>query len=211
MPKGAVSSVEADSEVRCDHGFLVAGVDEAGRGCLAGPVIAAAVLLAPNQNLQGVADSKRLAPARRQELAARIQKEALAWSIGRAEVREVERLNVLHATLLAMRRALLALPVRPNWVRVDGNRYPAVDYPGEAIVGGDVQVTEISAASILAKVFRDAEMRILDRLYPGYGFTSHKGYPTPAHVEALVRQGPSPCHRRTFRPVRDCLIEDEKP
>lgn len=197
--------------MRRDHDVLVAGVDEAGRGCLAGPVIAAAVLLAPNQNLEGIVDSKCLAPARRRELAERIRKEALAWSVGRAEVREVERLNVLHATLLAMRRALLALPVRPNWVRVDGNRYPPVECPGEAIVGGDAQVTEISAASILAKVLRDAEMRVLDRLYPGYGFTSHKGYPTPAHVEALSRLGPSPCHRRTFRPVRDCLTEGEKP
>ncbi|HWP00469.1 MAG TPA: ribonuclease HII [Methylococcus sp.] len=197
--------------MRRDHDVLVAGVDEAGRGSLAGPVIAAAVLLAPNQNLEGIVDSKCLAPARRWELAARIRKGALAWSVGRAEVREVERLNVLHATLLAMRRALLALPVRPNWVRVDGNRYPPVECPGEAIVGGDAQVTEISAASILAKVFRDAEMRVLDRLYPGYGFTSHKGYPTPAHVEALGRLGPSPCHRRTFRPVRDCLTEGEKP
>ncbi len=191
--------------MRRDDDVLVAGVDEAGRGSLAGPVIAAAVLLAPNQNLEGIVDSKHLAPARRRELAERIRKEALAWSVGRAEVREVERLNVLHATLLAMRRALLALPICPHWVRIDGNRYPAVEYPGEAIVGGDARVAEISAASILAKVFRDAEMRVLDRLYPGYGFASHKGYPTRAHVEALGRLGPSPCHRRTFRPVRDCL------
>lgn len=197
--------------MRRDHGILVAGMDEAGRGCLAGPVIAAAVLLAPNQNVEGILDSKCLTPTRRRELAERIQKESLAWSVGRAEVREVERLNVLHATLLAMRRALMTLPVRPDWVRVDGNRYPPVECPGEAIVGGDAQVAEISAASILAKVFRDAEMRVLDRLYPGYGFTSHKGYPTPMHIEALGRLGPSPCHRRTFRPVRDWLTEGKRP
>jgi ribonuclease HII len=196
--------------VRRENGILVAGVDEAGRGCLAGPVIAAVVLLAPNQNVEGIVDSKCLTPVRRRELAERIRQESLAWSVGRAEVREVERFNVLHATLLAMRRALMALPVRPDWIRVDGNRYPPVECPGEAIVGGDARIAEISAASILAKVFRDAEMQVLDRLYPGYGFTIHKGYPTSAHAEALRRLGPSPCHRRTFRPVRDLLTEGKK-
>lgn len=183
----------------------IAGIDEVGRGCIAGPVVAAAVILSPGQNVEGLDDSKRLRPARRDELALRIRSESLAWAIGRAEVGEIDRLNILHGTMLAMCRAVEALPVRPDWVRVDGNRYPPLDCPGEAVVGGDASVAEIAAASILAKVFRDREMAVLDRLYPGYRFSVHKGYPTRLHTGLLGSLGASPCHRRSFAPVRNVL------
>jgi len=181
---------------------LVAGVDEVGRGPLAGPVAAAAVILDPSSPIDGLADSKRLSPRRRQAVADLIRERAKAWALGRAEVEEIDRLNILHASLLAMRRAVEALPVVPAKVLVDGNRCPVLACPSEAVVRGDARVACISAASILAKVARDAEMVELDRSYPGYGLAIHKGYPTALHLEALSRLGPSPIHRRSFGPVR---------
>ncbi len=182
---------------------LVAGVDEAGRGCLVGPVIAAAVILDPERPIAGLADSKTLRPEARRRLAERIRRDALAWSIGRAEPSEIDRLNILQASLLAMRRAVLGLDIVPDRVRVDGAQVPDLPMVVEAVVGGDGALAEISAASILAKVARDREMRLLDNLAPGYGIGGHKGYPTPAHKQALERLGPTPWHRRSFRPVRE--------
>jgi ribonuclease HII len=180
---------------------LVAGVDEVGRGPLAGPVVTAAVILDPARPIDGLRDSKALTPARREALAALIRERALAWALGRAEVEEIDAHNILRATLLAMERAVLALPVAPERVLVDGNQCPRVPWPVEAVVGGDALVPAISAASILAKVARDAEMVELDARYPGYGLAVHKGYPTREHREALARLGPSPIHRRSFGPV----------
>ena len=180
---------------------LVAGVDEVGRGPLAGPVVTAAVILDPARPIAGLRDSKTLAPARREALALLVRERALAWALGRAEVEEIDRWNILRATLLAMERAVLALPVAPDRVLVDGNRCPRVPCPVEAIVGGDGLVEAISAASIVAKVARDAEMVELDARYPGYGLAGHKGYPTREHLEALARLGPAPVHRRSFAPV----------
>jgi ribonuclease HII len=192
----------------------VAGVDEAGRGPLAGPVVAAAVILDPRRRIRGLADSKVLPAAERTRLAALIRGRALAWAIGWADRDEIDCLNILQATFLAMRRALLALPVAPTHVRVDGNRCPCVtDLPFvctlEAIVSGDARVAAISAASILAKTHRDAMMEALDACYPGYALATHKGYGTPAHLDALRIQAPSPLHRRSFRPVRAEAMELE--
>jgi len=186
----------------------IGGVDEAGRGPWAGCVMAAVVVLAPGQRIEGVRDSKQLSAARRGELAVRIRAEALGWALGRADVGEIDSLNILEATLLAMRRAVDALPAAPGHLLVDGNRLPALpDFPGilEAVVGGDRTCPAISAASILAKVTRDAEMQELDRQYPGYGFAAHKGYGTADHQAALARLGPCPAHRRSFRPIREIL------
>ncbi len=185
---------------------VLAGVDEAGRGPLAGPVIAAAVMFVPGRPPAGMADSKTLGERRREALAERIRAGALAWAIGRAEPEEIDAMNILEATMLAMRRAVSALEPAPVSVAVDGNRAPELPFPTVAVVGGDRTVAEISAASILAKTVRDAEMRALDLVYPGWGFAVHKGYPTPAHLAALAMHGPSPVHRRTFAPVRR-LIE----
>ena len=188
------------------RGTLIAGVDEAGRGPLAGPVVAAAVVLPPAPVLPGLADSKTLAAPRRAELADRIRAEALGWALGQADPAEVDRLNVLQATLLAMRRALAglaALRIVPDLALVDGNRRPAgLPFPARAVVRGDALEPAISAASILAKVYRDREMERLGRRWPRYGFAGHKGYPTPVHLERLRRFGPCPIHRRTFGPVR---------
>ncbi len=181
---------------------LVAGVDEAGRGPLAGPVIAAAVILHPDQPIAGIDDSKKLTPAKRELLAVEIRTRALAWAIGRAEVDEIDQLNILQATLLAMQRAVAALHTRPDRVLVDGNRLPSLPCPAEAVIGGDRSVLAIGAASILAKTTRDAEMMALDSSYPQWGFAIHKGYPTPAHLRALDEHGICPCHRRSFGPVR---------
>ena len=185
---------------------VTAGVDEAGRGPLAGPVVAAAVVLSPDGAPEGTADSKALSPARRVELAERIRERALGWALGQAAASEVDRLNVLEATLLAMRRALAGLAavgVAPALALVDGNRCPAgLPFPARAVVRGDASVAEISAASILAKVCRDREMERLGRRWPQYGFAAHKGYPTAAHLERVRRFGPSPIHRLTFGPVR---------
>jgi len=180
----------------------VAGVDEVGRGPLAGPVIAAAVILDPGRPIEGLADSKVLTPARRTRLCSEIQQRAAYWAIGRAEVEEIDRLNILQASLLAMRRAVLALQVLPERALVDGNRCPELPCPAEAVVKGDARVPAIAAASILAKVIRDREMCELDRLYPAYGFASHKGYPSRRHLAALSEHGVSPVHRRSFAPVR---------
>jgi ribonuclease HII len=185
----------------------VAGVDEAGRGPLAGPVVAAAVILDPRRRIRGLADSKVLPAAERERLALIIRARALAWAIGWADRDEIDCLNILEATLLAMRRALLALPVAPTHVRIDGNRCPSLaDLPLactlEAIIAGDASVAAISAASILAKTYRDAMMQALDRCYPGFALGVHKGYGTPAHLDALRLREPSPLHRRSFSPLR---------
>jgi ribonuclease HII len=189
---------------------LVAGVDEAGRGPLAGPVIAAAVILDPDHPITGLRDSKRLTPARREALALAIRQHALGFAIAGAEVAEIDALNILHATLLAMRRAIEALPEQPQHIMIDGNKAPqlAESYEEcriETLVGGDDLVPAISAASILAKTHRDALMRELDARHPGYGLAQHFGYPTVAHLEALRRLGPSPIHRLSFSPVRAVL------
>ena len=179
-----------------------AGVDEAGRGPLAGPVVAAAVVLDARRPIQGLADSKMLSPARRERLHATILQQSLGVSVGLASVEEIDRLNILQATLLAMQRAVAGLPVPPALVLVDGNRLPALTVPARAVVGGDAIVPEISAASIIAKVERDRLCAELHARHPGYGFDVHKGYPTAAHLEALARLGPCPAHRRSFGPVR---------
>lgn len=180
---------------------LVAGVDEAGRGPLAGPVIAAAVILDPNKNIDGLADSKQLSEKKRETLFDVIREEALAYAIGRADVNEIDEINILQASLLAMQRALKALPVTPTKALIDGNRCPQLDCPSEAIIKGDEKVSSISAASILAKVTRDREMLYYDKKYPGYGFASHKGYGTKKHMAALVELGITEIHRKSFAPV----------
>lgn len=187
---------------------LIAGVDEVGRGPLAGPVIAAAVILDPQNPIGGLTDSKRLSAKKRDYLAGEIQQYALAWSLGRADVDEIDQLNIFHASLLAMKRAIEGLPIVPAHIKVDGKYCPDLDnWQGkmEAIVKGDLSEAEISAASILAKVHRDAEMVALDKTYPDYGFAAHKGYPTKAHREALIKHGVLPIHRRSFAPVRKLL------
>ncbi len=183
----------------------VAGIDEVGRGCIAGPVIAAVVILGEGVVIEHLADSKALTPACRLEVAEAIFKKARAWSIGRAEASEIDRLNILKASLLAMQRAVATLCLRPAWVKVDGNHYPDIGCRGEAVIGGDATVAEISAASVIAKVTRDHEMRLLDRLYPGYYFSAHKGYPTELHHLKLAELGVSEVHRRTFAPVRNLI------
>ena len=184
---------------------LVAGVDEAGRGPLAGPVVTAAVILDPARPIAGLADSKKLNAERREVLARLIKMEALAWALGRAEVEEIDNLNILQATLLAMRRAVDALNICPGHVQVDGNHCPRLRQSCEAIIRGDSRIDAISAASIIAKVARDHELIELDARYPGYGLASHKGYPTRSHIEALKALGVTPIHRRTFGPVRRLL------
>lgn len=184
----------------------IGGVDEAGRGPLAGPVIAAVVVLREGQHIDGVGDSKRIPAPRRVSLARIIRREAVAWAIGRAEVAEIDTLNILGATLLAMRRAVDALSRAPDLLRIDGNRAPALPrFRGgiETLIGGDNLCQAIGAASILAKVHRDDEMRALDAHFPGYGFAQHKGYATREHREALCRLGPCRVHRRSFRAVRE--------
>ena len=190
-------------------GTLVAGVDEAGRGPLAGPVTAAAVVLDPRRPVPGLADSKVLSPPVRERLAKAIRARARGFAVASASVREIETLNILQATLLAMKRAVEALPVPPSRVLVDGNQVPDLDCEVRGIVAGDATVPEIAAASILAKVERDREMRALDRRYPEYGFAGHKGYPTRAHRQALLRHGPCPAHRRNFAPVRRAMDGDQ--
>ena len=185
---------------------MIAGVDEAGRGPLAGPVVAAAVVLGPGAVPEGLADSKTLSPARRTELAGRIRERAVGWALGQAAPSEIDRLNILEATLLAMRRALAGLAatrIVPVLALVDGNRCPTgLPFPARPVIRGDASVAAISAASILAKVWRDCEMERLGRRWPQYGFAEHKGYPTPAHLERVRCFGPSPVHRLTFGPVR---------
>ena len=183
----------------------VAGVDEAGRGPLAGPVVAAAVILDPNSPIDGLTDSKRLTPERREALEACIRAQAIAVGTACVDVDEIDRINILQATLAAMSRAVADLGVVPSLVRIDGDRAPALAVPSETIVGGDLSDPSISAASIVAKVQRDRLLVALDDEYPGYGFAVHKGYSTPAHFEALARLGPCAAHRRSFAPVRAAL------
>ncbi len=197
-----------DRQAVSDCGMLVAGVDEVGRGPLAGPVVAAAVILDPDVAIDGLADSKRLTAAKRERLSIEIREHALAWAIGRAEVEEIDRVNVLQASLLAMARAVAALDPPPDRVLVDGNRCPEIDPECRAIIGGDATVPAIAAASILAKVVRDREMIELDARYPGYGLARHKGYPTREHLAALEDLGVAAVHRRSFGPVRRRLGGD---
>ena len=189
---------------------LIAGVDEVGRGPLVGAVVTAAVILDPNNPIEGLGDSKKLSEKKRLLLAQEIKQKALAWSLGRAEPAEIDELNILHATMLAMQRAIKSLKIRPHFVLVDGNRIPDLDIPTQAIVKGDSLVPEISAASILAKVARDAEMLALDKQFPQYAFAQHKGYPTKLHLEKLAEFGVLPQHRRSFAPVRK-LMSDNTP
>jgi len=188
---------------------LIAGVDEAGRGPLAGAVIAGAVILDPKRPIEGLNDSKKLSEKKRNSLEVLIKQRAIAWAIGRAEVAEIDHLNILQASLLAMQRAVLALDPTPNAVEVDGNKCPDLIMPVSAIIGGDGLVPSIGAASILAKVARDREIIALDAVYPGYGLAQHKGYPTKAHLEAIHLLGVTPIHRTSFRPVKR-VIELQK-
>ena len=189
---------------------LIAGVDEVGRGPLVGAVVTAAVILDPNNPIEGLGDSKKLSEKKRLLLAQEIKQKAFAWSLGRAEPAEIDELNILHATMLAMQRAIKSLKIRPHFVLVDGNRIPELDIPAQAIVKGDSLVPEISAASILAKVARDAEMLALDKQFPQYAFAQHKGYPTKLHLEKLAEFGVLTQHRRSFAPVRK-LVSDNTP
>ena len=181
---------------------LVAGVDEVGRGPLCGAVVTAAVILDPARPIAGLNDSKKRTEARREKLYDEICEKALSWCIARAEVEEIDELNILHATLLAMQRAVEGLSITPKLAMIDGNRCPTLAMPAEALVTGDSKVPAIAAASILAKVSRDREMAAFELQYPGYGIGGHKGYPTAVHLEALERLGPTPIHRRSFGPVR---------
>lgn len=185
---------------------LVCGIDEAGRGPLAGPVVAAAVILDPAHPITGLNDSKKLSARRREALAREIREKALAWAIAEASVEEIDRLNILQASLLAMQRAVADLSLCPIKALVDGNKCPKLDCPAEAIVGGDGKVAAIAAASILAKTARDAGMIALHAIYPMYGFDRHKGYPTAAHLAALRLHGPTLAHRRSFSPVAQLAL-----
>jgi ribonuclease HII len=185
--------------------MLICGVDEAGRGPLAGSVYAAAVILDPNQPIIGLADSKKLSEKKRDSLATEIKSKSLAWAIASCSAEEIDEINILQASLLAMKRAIEMLQVLPDLVQVDGNKCPKIALPCEAIVKGDSKVQAISAASILAKTARDAELYALDNQYPQYGFAKHKGYPTPYHLEMLSLHGVSVVHRRTYAPVRVLL------
>ena len=184
---------------------LVAGVDEAGRGPLAGPVVAAAVILDSTRPISGLADSKKLSEKRREQLCVEICEHALCWSLGRAEADEIDQINILQASLLAMQRAVEGLQLKPQHALVDGNRLPQLECSAEAVIKGDEKVACISAASIIAKVTRDREMVALDAIYPGYGLARHKGYPTRQHLQALQDLGVTQLHRRSFGPVRRLL------
>ncbi|GAC33624.1 ribonuclease HII [Paraglaciecola polaris] len=186
---------------------LIAGVDEVGRGPLVGDVVTAAVILDPAKPIGGLADSKKLSEKKRLALFDLIMHNALAVSVGRASPKEIDELNILHATMLAMSRAVESLKTQPHFVRVDGNRCPNWSYPCEAVVKGDSLFAEISAASIIAKVTRDAEMSALHELHPQYGFAQHKGYPTKAHLEKLAEFGPLAEYRMSFKPVQLSLMQ----
>lgn len=184
---------------------FIAGVDEVGRGPLVGAVVTAAVILDPARPIIGLADSKKLSEKRRNALYEEIVEKALSWSLGRAEPHEIDELNILHATMLAMQRAVAGLSVEPDFVLIDGNRCPKLPMASQAVVKGDSRVAEISAASILAKVTRDREMEVLDAQFPEYGFAQHKGYPTAFHLERLSQLGATEHHRRSFGPVKRVL------
>lgn len=190
--------------------YCIAGVDEVGRGPLVGDVVTAAVILDPDNPIDGLMDSKKLSEKKRALLSEEIKQHAVAWSIGRATPEEIDTLNILHATMLAMQRAVSALSVTPDYVLVDGNRCPTFmegtgQIPSQAVVKGDARVAEISAASIIAKVARDDEMIALDKLYPEYGFAQHKGYPTKQHLENIVTLGVLDCYRQSFKPVANVI------
>ncbi|HAG95394.1 MAG: ribonuclease HII [Pseudomonadales bacterium] len=193
------------SEMNFSQGKLIAGVDEVGRGPLAGAVVAAAVILDVGKPIAGLTDSKKLTEKKRDALFDIIRNDALAWAIGRAEVAEIDELNILHASMLAMQRAVEQLRPQAEFALIDGNRCPVLSCPSQAIIKGDLTEPCISAASIIAKVTRDREMDLLDLQYPGYGFSKHKGYPTKVHLEALTRLGPTDIHRRSFSPVAKLL------
>ena len=188
--------------------MLVCGVDEAGRGPLCGPVVAAAVILDPARPIDGLNDSKKLSERARERLAPLIRERALAWAIAEASVDEIDQLNILHASLLAMQRAVAGLGIAPTEVLIDGNRCPQLPYPARSIVKGDATEPSISAASILAKTARDETMRVLDAQWPQYGLAAHKGYPTPAHLQALQQHGVADFYRHSFAPVRRLLDAD---
>lgn len=188
---------------------LIAGVDEVGRGPLVGDVVTAAVILDPSNPIEGLNDSKKLSEKKRIVLAQEIREKALYWNIGRANPAEIDKLNILHATMLAMVRAVQGLPVTPDFVRVDGNRLPAWNYPSEAVVKGDSLHQEISAASIIAKVERDNDMLALHEAFPQYNFAGHKGYPTKAHFAALAEFGVLDCYRKSFKPVKALLTNSK--
>jgi ribonuclease HII len=184
---------------------LIAGVDEVGRGPLCGDVVTAAVILDPNKPIDGLTDSKKLTEKKREALFAVIKQNALAWSVARASVDEIDKLNILHATMLAMQRAVSGLKIKPDYVLVDGNRCPDFGITTKAVVNGDLLVAEISAASILAKVTRDREMVELDKLYPQYGLAKHKGYPTKNHLLAIEEHGVNHLYRKSFAPIKRLL------
>lgn len=186
-------------------GMIIAGIDEVGRGPLAGPVIAAVVILDPRQPIEGLQDSKKINEKTRNLLARDIHCKALAWALGRAEHYEIDEINILQASLLAMKRAVELLSVKPDLVLVDGLHCPDIIYPKRAVIKGDSKIPEISAASIIAKVCRDEEMISLDSIYPGYGLARHKGYPTKMHINALKKLGISMIHRKSFAPVREII------
>ncbi|MEG9474833.1 ribonuclease HII [Mannheimia indoligenes] len=193
------------SEFIYPNAQLIAGVDEVGRGPLVGAVVTAAVILDPNNPIEGLMDSKKLSEKKRLALAEEIKAKALSWSLGRAEPAEIDELNILHATMLAMQRAVAGLHIQPDFILVDGNRPPQFSVPTQAVVKGDSLVAEISAASIIAKVARDQEMEELDKQFPQYGFAKHKGYPTKLHFEKLIEFGETPYHRKSFAPVKKVL------
>jgi len=198
-------AINLQEEVPAVEGLL-AGVDEAGRGPLVGNVVAAAVILDKHKPIDGLNDSKKLTAKRREQLAQQIRETAIAWSVISIDAAEIDRINILQATMLAMQQSVAQLTIEPGHVFVDGNRCPDINLPVTAIIKGDARVAEISAASILAKVERDAQMLALNESYPQYGFDKHKGYPTKAHFEALAEYGPCPEHRHSFRPVRECRM-----
>lgn len=201
MEKPEIASKVTQLDLFSVSGARVCGVDEAGRGPLAGAVVAAAVILHPDRAIPGLADSKKLSARKRERLALEIKQQAWAWAVAEASVEEIDQLNILQASLLAMKRAVMSLSLVPDRVLVDGNQLPDLPYCVQAIIGGDASQPSISAASILAKTSRDAALIELDQRYPDYGFAQHKGYPTPQHLQAIRQYGVLPVHRKSFAPV----------
>lgn len=201
----ATSKIKEYPEFIYPVAYCIAGVDEVGRGPLVGDVVTAAVILDPENPIDGLADSKKLSEKKRNSLAQEIKQHSIAWAIGRASPEEIDTLNILHATMLAMQRAVSNLSISPDYVLVDGNRSPKFNVPSQAIIKGDGRVSEISAASIIAKVARDKDMTELDLLYPEYGFAKHKGYPTKVHLEKIIELGVLDCYRTSFKPVANVI------